>query len=702
MSSSSSAVPNERADALRQRDSPSKANIKTKTRSRNGCSQCKAKRLKCDEAKPECLTCIKNNRKCPGYGRSFRWSTKHEKTLNTGKETVLPITVEPARIIQPAAPAPLPLLQTTRGYGHGGRSSEEAPSEQSSVPLVQTPEMTSGSGVLPEENVIPPAASHFDGWTIPQFDLIGDVSLVQEYWVAEPAGPVLDTFKESTEQALVPVAPSMESSASGSESGRDPSPTLSYQQPLLPSVPRGLCDYSVVLVEEWFKHVCPIWSGFDSQANLNRILAQESWTRSAAVMHCLQSMAAICLGSQIPRMKRVARLHLEAAAGAIQTELGALRRSPQGELPADLLLALCCVGTAACWLDTKEIGEHYLKEAKGLLKRLNQDTSKLSALDLQRLSFFNNSLVYWNMLVAVVSDDQDDLGIPKPKKPSGLDLTGPITPHPWTGISVSAQLLFMQAIKLCRRFRVRHKQGMTFTMLNLQSALEEIEEAQKVEEELLGLDQHEVEEISETGDKMSPKAHFIYVAEAYRLASLLQLYQTFPDLVARRLPEDARDASGYVPWDKWIVPLCLRLVSILKKIPVSSRTRCIQPLLYITASTGLRFDIDSLDPMRDSRDTSAVVDLDVIQRSHRLRSEDLDADSSLAGLTKLSIEITHARRFILGRLSMLEHSLPPAPILVAKDLVKAIWAAYDLDTSRPSYTHWIDVMEELDLRTIFG
>ncbi|KEY69277.1 hypothetical protein S7711_01728 [Stachybotrys chartarum IBT 7711] len=701
------------------RDAPPKTNTKAKTRSRTGCSQCKSRRLKCDESKPECVTCVKNNRKCPGYGRSFRWSTKHEKALDAGGgKNLLDFTaVLHDAVLQPAsrniAPAPEKPSRNTPELAESTPSIQE---DSSSTPsLVHE---FSDSGILAEGDVAN-SSSPIESWVMPHYNIdmaISDLAsnvFTQDFWPDAAASfSVEDAIADKTaveEQSLAHMAPinlDYLPLATPHLSSNAPIQQTQYSS----AIPRNLTNYSSVLVEEWFHHVCPIWSSFDSATNLNRTLAHESWTRSAAVMHCLQSMAAICLSTQIPYMKRVAKSHLDSAVVAIQSDLRSSRNLPAGELPSDLLLALCCVGTTACWLDTKEIGVQYLKETKSLLKRTNEEASKLSMTDLQKLYFFNNSLVYWNMLVAVVSDDQDDLGVPKPKKPSGTELPGPITPHPWTGISVSSQLLFMQAIRLCRKFRLRHNQGMTFTMTNLQLALGEIEEAQRIEEELLGLEQHEVEEISETGDKMSPRDHFVYVAEAYRLASLLQLYQTFPDLVARRLPEQVRQSSGYVPWDKWIVPLCLRLVNILRKIPVSSRTRCIQPLLYISASSGLRFDVDALMPLQESDITistmpdhsnAAFAELD---RTLAFPPDDTAADPSpsFVDLTKLSIQITHARRFILGRLSMLEHSLPPAPIIVAKQLVTAIWAAYDSETSRPNYTHWIDVMENLGLRTIFG
>lgn len=41
-----------------------------KAKSRNGCAECKRRRVKCDEERPECNRCVSSGRKCPGYVES--------------------------------------------------------------------------------------------------------------------------------------------------------------------------------------------------------------------------------------------------------------------------------------------------------------------------------------------------------------------------------------------------------------------------------------------------------------------------------------------------------------------------------------------------------------------------------------------------------------------------------------------------------
>ncbi|KAK8051154.1 hypothetical protein PG993_002539 [Apiospora rasikravindrae] len=725
-----------------------KAGSKTKTRSRNGCPLCKAKRLKCDETKPECLMCLKNGRKCPGYNQSFRWSTKHEKSLSgqaKGPPNMKDLVTETSKTITQDQPAGRETLEAEPIIVDHLEGLENLEDLEHPVLTCQPPGDDVIGGPFQPTDVPGPFSPVFDNLVWPGYGY-GLEDLPHDFWEGDMLActSVMDNIihndRTYTEQPLALTPP---------PSADDRTPfnlwdsNVSFCPParvVYPQIPRLIHDRSSLLVEEWFRHVCSMWSSFDSEVNLNRKLASETWSSSEAVMNCLQSMSATCLAPQLPYMKQVAVSYLKNAIKAIQRDLKT-QAAAVGKFPSDLLLALCCVGTAACWIDTKELGSQFLRETKALLKRINRDSDSLSIQDRHTLSFFNNNLIYWNMLVAVVSDEIDDLGIPKVKEPVGGEMTGPVMPHPWTGISATTQRLFAQAIRLCRRFRRNLRRETISTLKSLQTAMRDIKEAQEIEEEILGLETYQLHEVTDTGDRMTPRSHFVHVNEGYRLASLLQLYQTFPDLVARRLPEDTTEAAGHVPWDRWIVPLSLRLVNTLKKVPPNSGTRCITPLLYLSASTGLRFDAETIAQQQKQLQQTAQVQLtpevslnDTVpdggnnipvvvdgagvpngnnnNNNNNNKGGDNsniaftmnmdDQDDEEMSITRLSVEVSYARRFIMERLSAYEHNLPPAPVTVAKELVKAIWAGYDSEKPGSNYTHWIDVMEDSNLRTIFG
>ncbi|KAF2281435.1 uncharacterized protein EI97DRAFT_29310 [Westerdykella ornata] len=57
---------------------------KKRSKSRNGCTTCKSKRLKCDESKPRCQQCARRHVVCGGYMKDFKWRAFEESKF-TGK-----------------------------------------------------------------------------------------------------------------------------------------------------------------------------------------------------------------------------------------------------------------------------------------------------------------------------------------------------------------------------------------------------------------------------------------------------------------------------------------------------------------------------------------------------------------------------------------------------------------------------------------
>ena len=58
-----------------------------KPKSRNGCSTCKQRRVKCDEIQPECNRCLSSGRICPGYAESSssRSSSPHSTIASSAR-----------------------------------------------------------------------------------------------------------------------------------------------------------------------------------------------------------------------------------------------------------------------------------------------------------------------------------------------------------------------------------------------------------------------------------------------------------------------------------------------------------------------------------------------------------------------------------------------------------------------------------------
>jgi hypothetical protein len=149
-----------------------------------------------------------------------------------------------------------------------------------------------------------------------------------------------------------------------------------------------------------------------------------------------------------------------------------------------------------------------------------------------------------------------------------------------------------------------------------------------------------------------------------------------------------------------VSPLALHIADTLERIPIGS-LRCIQPLICLCAGSGLRFDTKvplGVGAYRYLLRTEQVA-LELTQTSKHPVIVPLTADP---GVSELSIKTSRARNFLMQRLDQLESSLPPKPIGVAKQLLRAVWSAYDEEIGTQRRTHWLDVMSQTGLHSLFG
>lgn len=617
--------------------------MKNKQKSRSGCRTCKLRRLRCDETKPACRNCTQKNLDCPGYQQRLQWSTKHEKpwtATTSGPENFNQLVSAASEVIaQPVAG------ESSRSAQHGsstdeGSSSDDLSSTQSPSPPPKTD---------PEEQA-----------------------------------------------AMVPFIK------------RDPSPDLdmsAIQQASPTSMVQPVVDIPSFLIEHWFKSVCGSWSAYDSQTNPYRQLTSNTWSTSRPVFYALQAISAASLVERLPHvMWDTARSAPVMATDAIKKELIAFRLSAgqRTKFPSELLLALFCMSSSMCWLESRELGLQYLRQARAVLKCL--ESWDLDEKEQELLGFFKGCLIYEEMLRSVVSDNDVDiknmLSWPEPPEVSLV----PVTPHPWTGVSSDVFRLFGKAVALCRKSRVRWRHNGGTSISLLQSAMKDIAEATAVEEALLAVNAQQAVQPGQTEEMLDAARHLDDCTEAYRLSSLLQLYESFPDLVMKRMP-DLAESDGVTVWNTWVTPLAWHVSTILERIPVASM-RCIQPLLCLCAGSGLRFETKV--PMGSGHQSYLVnqeLDVSTLPTDPLLPSTSPEVDPLLLGdniISDNSIKTSQARRFLMDRLDQLEISLPPKPIGVAKELLRAVWRAYDEEIGTDRRTHWLDVMASTGLHSIFG
>ncbi|PYI11241.1 hypothetical protein BO78DRAFT_446145 [Aspergillus sclerotiicarbonarius CBS 121057] len=685
-------------------------------RFRTGCKTCKARRIQCDETKPECNACVDKGRVCPGYQKELKWSTKHELATSNAGCHDRPSKMRNVKFMTPRSVTDTsgPQLQPTQP---DARLTEQQPA--SSEPVNTPPETYSlenrSSSKAPETINDP------DPWA-DLYSQIGldNLGLLPEANQIEIPADILNEYENG--QALGEdgyfhsdgSTPNMENSLQMSMAFITPDVLqLSHYFPELlgdriesepeEQVPNHrvsppLIDMPTFLIEYWFKNICSMWSGYDSDNNLNRQLASSTWTHDRSVFHCLQAMSAFHLAEQLPHLSEAARTSWKSAVQAIHSSLSTFTQKGPSELPIGLLLSLSGIGTTTCWTDSQQLGVPLLKKMKRVLAYYNQSAMQMSVADRIYLEFFNDSCAYWEILCRIVADDDGVVGpsprLSRPNTPRGTH------PHPWVGVSRDIFELFSNAILLCKRYcrKMKMSDYQNTTAHSLRDIIRDIDEARALRRILVNIKKPSAAGMFETGDKVTPLNHLVDVAEGYRLAALLHLYQTFKDL-----EEDYESENGTLE-ETWIQQLALQLLELVGRIPLESGSRCIQPLLYLSIATGLK-NCPPAMPNRSGGRPSSASSLGINSNlPPELISGPAWLNISGTQVTKMTLKIGQARRVVMQRVSVLEYSLPAKPITVLKALIKRIWEVWDGEMCSASRkrTHWIEVMEESRLRTIFG
>lgn len=610
--------------------------------------------MKCDEGRPGCYQCGKKNIECPGYKpKALVWSTKHEKLLSKNSSDHLPPS---SRTLA------LNLANTVSGYENKdfGKERNTASIEEEREPSI---EESSGMNYHPS--------------------------------------PV-----DSTRQDSGTYTDSL---------------TAIRQQLHRSTVPEFLLHLPTMLVEYYFSYVCQIFSSFDGTLNPFRSTVGRLWDGSAPIYYAIQSMAAAYLANHFPRMSPVGiQMQRETYRSLYQVPQGG--RDPSENL-AKTLLTVLLVGQTTVWHDPKDLGLVHLKTAKRLnRRRLEQQVGAVDNRAQRQNDFFEQCILYWDMLAGFVEDDINEFGFGEfetgdfdssttagNNATASTDDEGLIFPHPWTGVAPRVQKLFAQVGRLIRNYRkikVQDTSSLDLLSLDLgfemefpQDSIATIEatvKAQALEEELLSFEPPTVSSLVDAGDENTPVQQYIYLAEAYRCAGLLEIYRIFPSILFKRVPfTDSTFASSSSsnqispalpiptsqPPSDFLISLATHTISFLEKLPSTSGTRCLQPIVLIAAASELRFSPPSIsvsDPLSPFMPATS--------------------SSIFNSLTNREVDIASARRFVTTRLQEFQLSLPAKPIIKAEMLVKETWERADLGQE----VYWMDVMDEMGWKTIFG
>jgi hypothetical protein len=450
-----------------------------------------------------------------------------------------------------------------------------------------------------------------------------------------------------------------------------PSPTTS-----------SLEDVESMLVQHYFKDVCVLFSSFDSLLNPFRTTIGRIFQESPSIYYAIQSMAAAHLANSFPNMAAVGMEMQRKSCDSLQEEL-ALVQTGQANCTRTFL-SIILLGMTTSWHESSALGEDFLTTARSLILPKLLCSSEDEQVQ-RETQFFEESLIYWEMLIGFVSQDSFDFSsgprlrsraVPQKTAPAARKPDGKIVPHPWTGIAPTIQILFAEVGRLIRRERLLDMNR----AIDLRQRQDNLLNAATLEEDLLEAEFPMADDLADAGDERTSKDHFVTIAEAYRCAGLLEIYRVFPSILRKRLGTDnftwadnidiefptPRFDTSYEDTDTklWINSLALHILGTLESLPMSSGTICVQPILLLAAASELKL-VSSLDFF------------------------DVHANDA---------KVLQAREIAHRKLQECALRLPAKPVRKIVDLVKEVWRR--LDDGKDAF--WLDVMVEKGWHTLMG
>ncbi|RSL77714.1 hypothetical protein CEP51_008851 [Fusarium floridanum] len=651
-------------------DDKTRKSCARKRKSRSGCSVCKKRRLKCDEQQPSCRRCINIGVECPGYARPVRWSTKYEK--GTSSSTIVDLEGDTSSWFDSEA----------RKLSNAIEPSNSPQSRQNEDPDLTIVVSTADSPLSFNTTASPMNSLQSEAPSI------SDTHISANQSVPSPSLPISSSW-----HGFVDDSNEAEAEQVSTSSLADDNTSLTCYKPV---------EQSSLLLDHYFSNICQMNSAFDSLHNPFRSEVSRMIINSPLLFYCILSMSAAHLYQGDEPKSRIALEFQTEAISHLSIELSQLdTTTPKAvedidTIPAplavrkvdrvqdDVLLGVILLGMTSSWHDSSATGLSHLFGCRQLFKAWMasnslEDPEKRASMD-QKQSFLVSSMIYWEAMSSFVLDqDTDALSyldvFCQPNLPSL------IYPCPWTGVGTPVFVFLAKAGILLRSKRVLRNLRVFRSGESHRKALyaELLDDASTLEREIIKFRIPFVGLIEDVGDPCTPPDHFLAIARCYRLATLLELYRGFPELI--KCPT-AMEQTVEVPPGQYddkthlILGLAFGVLGTLESIPIDSGTVAIQLLALLIAGSALGVCTGQ------SHDTT----------------------------TSLHRTVMRWRGFVRQRILYLCVAIGLRPVNHAAIILEEVWARMDMKTgssddndgASANEVHWMDVMSEKRLETTFG
>ncbi|GFN11257.1 hypothetical protein AtubIFM56815_008815 [Aspergillus tubingensis] len=371
--------------------------------------------------------------------------------------------------------------------------------------------------------------------------------------------------------------------------------------------------------------------------------------------------------------------------------------SAEGSAPANLdttalLLSSILLGMTSTWHDVSLLDLVHLKGARTLFQKwmfsAHRQSVGPSPYD-PNSSFLVGVMAYWEALASFhVDQNLEAVDYIWDMCNRGTNSEA-CCPNPLTGVSTSLFISMAQVGTLSRQLRLvdrlcslagpdKYKGEMYLSLLD---------KAKEVEKFVRDYAVLAADEISATGDDLTPSSHLHTMGLVYQLSILLELYRLFPELL-----RSSDDQINYSPSPSetkhFLDTLATNILTLLVSIPPSSRTKAIQVLPLIIAGSALQ------GQTQPSSSTSL------------LPSCIRDPIQGIMSLSSNSIITNYWRRVVMDKITSLRDYVGLDSVDYARRIVEGVWMRADSISLRSagacSMVSWLDVMREDKLQTLFG
>ncbi|KAL4875681.1 fungal-specific transcription factor domain-containing protein [Aspergillus karnatakaensis] len=614
---------------------------------RNRIKTRKTQRIKCDENYPSCNQCTRRSFECPGYRRPLKWSSKYELTSDA-------VRLPP---------------------GSGSR-------------------ITRKSGALKTS--------------------LDDAAFSLSLPVSDPAAPI-DVFSESAYLLPLSSAPELNAEDIISTPMRDDLPYDAAPQhlpeltsselstnwtqwadfSLLSPLAPPLEDQDTKLLRHYFVRVCRINSCYDSDRNFFRSEAARLLASSSLIYHCVLSMSAAHLAAAQQGMGATALHHRANAISCLKSEITLIKRdAPIRDSLVTPLLGSILLGMTEAWHNPTFVGATHLHGARILFQRWlaaeDQDSDLSTPAVASVRDFLTGTMAYWEAMNCFLLNQSSD-SINYLERVVQYNQSTRYRPNPWSGICTPLFVYLSQTGTLARQ-RSMLKQmssiaGSTSVQKDVHGGL--ISSARGIESALVQYQVPCAASIEDTNDPLTPIPHLQRIAQVYKLATQVELYRNFPEL----LDEVSGSKDGLTPAAK-IFAMAISSLNLIAAIPPTSGVNCLITIPLIISGSSLQCYRSSHPVIPRGTSPWHTIATDIVCASS-------DPDVQL-----------YWRDFVRGRLHDVRQYVGLPVILRALEILENVWTRCDVQAALSSlipatnsgddFVQWLEVMVEEKLEGIYG